>query len=112
MSEVRSTALGSFHIPSATQHAFPRLGRNRGVGGDDLPAELLVAGGAPAAILCSSVNLRVAQNASWLTLERLRMPSIQLTPPTSLRISLELRDAVAQTMLHTLLDPRFHMRPW
>ena len=53
--------------PEATQLSFARLGRNKGTGLDDIPAELLVAGGAPAAIMYSGVNNRVAANTSWPT---------------------------------------------
>ncbi|CAK0868120.1 unnamed protein product [Prorocentrum cordatum] len=51
--------------PAATAAAFRKLGRNQGVGIDGVPAEILVAGGGPAATLYASVNERVLQNYQW-----------------------------------------------
>jgi hypothetical protein len=63
-----STITGSLDVgPQATQHAFAKLGTNKGVGKDEIPAELLAAGGAPMGVLFSQVNLRIADNGSWPT---------------------------------------------
>ncbi|CAK0905350.1 unnamed protein product, partial [Prorocentrum cordatum] len=51
--------------PAATQSSFARLGRNKGVGRDRIPAELLVAGDAPLAILYSAINERVRDEGAW-----------------------------------------------
>ena len=53
--------------PAATERAFSLLGRNKGVGIDGIPAEVLQAGGAPAAILYSSVNQKVVDTYQWPT---------------------------------------------
>ena len=51
--------------PAATEASFNKLANNKGVGPDAIPAELLKAGGAPAAIAYSVVNVRVAAEAKW-----------------------------------------------
>ena len=68
--------------PSATQNSFVHLGRNKGVGLDGLPAEVLVAGGAPAAVLYAGVNERVLENASWPTQWRGACRQISLVAKT------------------------------
>ena len=51
--------------PAATEAAFAVLGNNKGVGLDEIPAELLKAGGGALACKYSEVNARVAANYSW-----------------------------------------------
>ena len=53
--------------PAAIERAFSLLGRNKGVGIDGIPAEVLQASGAPAAILYSSVNQKVVDTYQWPT---------------------------------------------
>jgi hypothetical protein len=52
-------------FPSRTQDAISRLGCNKGVGRDGLPAELLRTGGAPVAIRLSEVYLKIITNLQW-----------------------------------------------
>ena len=49
----------------ATQNAYRRLGTNKGVGYDRIPAGLLQAGGAALACKYSTVNERIRANAAW-----------------------------------------------
>ena len=51
--------------PVATEESFAALGNGKGVGLDQIPAEVLKAGGAPLACKYSEVNMRVAENHSW-----------------------------------------------
>ena len=51
--------------PRATQTAFAKLGRNKGIGPDGIPAELLQAGGAAAAVKYSELNVRIASTHTW-----------------------------------------------
>ena len=51
--------------PVATLASFAALGRNKGVGYDRIPAELLQAGGSPIACLFSQLNQRVVATAAW-----------------------------------------------
>eukprot|EP00973_Karenia_brevis_P081254 11265305-Karenia_brevis.AAC.1 len=53
--------------PACTAKAFRALGRGRGVGHDEIPAELLQAGGDPLACKYSAINQRVLSNYSWPT---------------------------------------------
>ena len=53
--------------PTATARAFRSLGRNKGVGLDAIPAELLQAGGDPLACKYADVNKKVLATASWPT---------------------------------------------
>ena len=50
--------------PVATERSFALL-KNKGVGLDDIPSELLKAGDSPLAIHYSGVNQRVVNNATW-----------------------------------------------
>ncbi|CAK0907096.1 unnamed protein product [Prorocentrum cordatum] len=52
---------------AATAAAFRRLGRNKGVGEDNVFAEVLVAGGEPVAFLFSIVNRHVLHTYQWPT---------------------------------------------
>ena len=51
--------------PAATEAVYAKLGNNKGVGLDGIPAELLKAGGSALACKYSEVNARVSQNHSW-----------------------------------------------
>ena len=51
----------------ATSRAFRSLGRNKGVGLDDIPAELLQAGSDAIACKFADVNVRVLGNGAWPT---------------------------------------------
>ena len=51
--------------PVSTEAAFAALGRNKGVGPDGIPAELLQAGGALAAVIYAGINERVAASLQW-----------------------------------------------
>ena len=53
--------------PAAVEAAFAQLGRNKGVGPDQIPAELLQAGEEAAAYQYSLINCRVLMSASWPT---------------------------------------------
>ena len=48
-----------------TAAAFEALGKNKGVGPDGIPAELLQAGGAPCAVMYADINCRVAATLQW-----------------------------------------------
>jgi hypothetical protein len=51
--------------PEQTERAFRSLGKNKGVGIDRIPAELLQAGGSPVAVAYAGVNVRAAQTWVW-----------------------------------------------
>ena len=51
--------------PEALESAIAKLGGNKGVGPDLIPAELLKAGGSAAAVRYSEVSRRIEMNASW-----------------------------------------------
>ena len=51
--------------PVATAAAFAKLDNNKAVGPDDIPAELLKAGGDALACKFAEVNLRTARGLSW-----------------------------------------------
>lgn len=51
--------------PAETEKTIGRLGLNKVVGIDDLAAEVLQAGGSPAAVLYSSLNIMVASTFQW-----------------------------------------------
>ena len=51
--------------PVATAAAFAKLGNNKAVGPDDIPAELLKAGGDALACKFAEVNQRTARGLSW-----------------------------------------------
>ena len=53
--------------PIKTEAAIKRLGRNKGVGRDEVPAELLVAGGSAIAVKTSEIYQRVADSEQWVT---------------------------------------------
>ena len=63
-----STCSSTMNVgPAATEQAFKKLGRNKGVGKDAIPAELLQAGERAIATKYSEINERVLENASWPT---------------------------------------------
>ena len=51
--------------PSATLEPFAPLGRNKGVGEDEIPAEVLHAGGSPIAIIFTKIFIYVAASFKW-----------------------------------------------
>lgn len=53
--------------PVATEMSFKLLGRNKGVGRDQIPAEVLQAGEGAIAAKYAEINERVLENASWPT---------------------------------------------
>ena len=51
--------------PESTRLSFAKLGNNRGVGRDAIPAELLKAGESSLATKYSEVNEKIFGNATW-----------------------------------------------